>query len=91
MALPMERFQILLTREQRRALETQAQVEDRSVAELVREAVDEKFRFPTREQRLAALARMRKRRRRTTGPAPTPEEINALIETRYRDIPSVPQ
>lgn len=50
-----ERLQVLLTPEQRRRLEAEARQQGRSVASLIREAVDARFGEPTREHRLAAF------------------------------------
>lgn len=71
-----ERLQILLSSEQRRRLEDEAARRGESVAALIREAVDAHFPAPTREDRLAALARIRAMRGRFV----PPDELDALAE-----------
>ncbi len=69
-----ERFQILLSTEQRRRLEREAARRGESVAALIREAVDARFPGPTRDDRLTALESMRSRRGRFV-PADELDEI----------------
>jgi predicted DNA-binding protein len=72
-----ERLQILVSPEQKRRLEAEAQTRGESVGELVREAIDARYAEPTREERLAAVERMR------SGPKIpyiSPEEINRAHE-----------
>lgn len=59
-----ERFQILLSSEQRRRLEREAARRGESVAALIREAVDARFPGPTRDDRLSALDAIRSMRGR---------------------------
>ena len=54
-AMSTERLQILLTPEQSRRLREEARLRGKSVATLVREAIDARYRPPRREQRLAAV------------------------------------
>jgi predicted DNA-binding protein len=72
-----ERMQLLMTKEQRRRLEQEAKRRGTSVASVVREAVDAHVGGPTREQRYAALERIRSMR---GAPFLTPEELNRLVE-----------
>ncbi len=72
-----ERVQILLTPQQRRRLESEARRQARSVASLVREAIDARFGTFSREERLAAfdaIAAME------GGRYLTPEQINRAVE-----------
>lgn len=72
-----ERVQILLTRQQRRRLENEAQRQARSVASLVREAIDARFGTFSREERLAAVDAIGAM---TGGRYLTPEQINRAVE-----------
>lgn len=72
-----ERVQILLTPQQRRRLEDEARRQSRSVASLVREAIDARFGTVSREERIAAakaIAAM------SGGRYLTPDEINRAVE-----------
>jgi len=72
-----ERVQILLTPAQRRRLEDEARRQARSVASLVREAIDARFGTVSRQERIAAakaIAAM------SGGRYLTPEEINRAVE-----------
>jgi predicted transcriptional regulator len=72
-----ERVQILLTPAQRRRLEEDARRQARSVASLVREAIDARFGTVSRQERIAAakaIAAM------NGGRHLTPEEINRAVE-----------
>ncbi|MDO8213773.1 hypothetical protein [Conexibacter sp. CPCC 206217] len=71
-----ERLQILVTSEQRRRLEREAQRRGVSVGSLIREAVDAHFGGVTvedRRQALTVIAAMR-------GSFATPEELNRMVE-----------
>jgi ribosome maturation protein Sdo1 len=72
-----ERVQILLTPQQRRRLEGEARRQGRSIASLVREAIDARFGMPGREERLAALDEIRAMK---GVPYLTPEQINRAVE-----------
>lgn len=72
-----ERFQILLSTEQRRRLEREAARRGESVAALIREAVDERFPGPTRDDRLAALDSIRAMRGRFLAP----DELDEIVES----------
>jgi predicted DNA-binding protein len=72
-----ERVQILLTPQQRRRLEDEARRQARSVASLVREAIDARFGTVSREERLAAVEAIGAM---TGGRYLTPEEINRAVE-----------
>lgn len=71
-----ERFQVLLSTEQRRRLEREAARRGESVAALIREAVDARFPGPTRDDRLAALESIRAMQGRFL----PPEELDQLDE-----------
>ena len=77
-----ERLQILVTPEQRRRLEAEARRRGASVGALVREAIDDRYRGPTREERMQAAAEIRAM---TAGPAPSPEELRRLIDSQFDD------
>lgn len=77
-----ERLQILVTAEQRRRLDETSKATGRPVTALVREAIDKQFGEVSREQRLEAYERLKKRRI----PFIPIDELNRLIETRYDDI-----
>ena len=72
-----ERIQLLVSTEQRRRLEQEAKRRGTSVAAVVRDAVDSKLGGPTREERMAAVERIRSMR---GGVFLTPEELNRLVE-----------
>ena len=72
-----ERVQILLTPQQKRRLEDEARRQSRSVASLVREAIDARFSPIGREERLAAVEAIR---RMAGGRFLTPEQINRAVE-----------
>lgn len=79
-----ERMQILVSPDQRRMLEEEARRTGSSVASLVREAVDARFRQPTREQRMGAAARMAAR----SAEYVPPDELKGLIDDRFdREYP----
>ena len=72
-----ERLQILLTPEQRRRLAQEARLQGRSVASLVREAIDARYGTPNREKRLAAVAAIGAM---SGGRFASPEELNRVVE-----------
>jgi predicted DNA-binding protein len=72
-----ERVQILLTPQQRRRLEDEARRQARSVASLVREAIDARFGTMSRQERLAAVEAIAAM---SGGRYLTPEEINRAVE-----------
>jgi predicted DNA-binding protein len=72
-----ERVQILLTPQQRRRLEDEARRQARSVASLVREAIDARFGTVTRQERVAAVEAIAAMR---GGRYLTPDEINRAVE-----------
>ena len=74
-----ERFQILLSPEQRKRLEDEARRTGSSISALVREAVDARFGGVTREQRKAAAERI------ASGTAEfiPPDELEELLDSRY--------
>lgn len=71
-----ERLQVLLTPEQRRRLEEESRQQGRSVASLVREAVDARYGTPSRDQRQAAVAAIEAM---SGGRFVPPDELNRLI------------
>jgi hypothetical protein len=89
MSMLTERLQILVSPQQKRRLEAEAKTRGESVGELVREVIDERYGSDTtREERMAALERLRK--------APvstrlfTPEELTRIheeeIEEEYPEL-----
>jgi hypothetical protein len=78
MSMLTERLQILVSPRQKRRLEAEAQTRGESVGGLVREAIDARYGSETtREERLAAVERMR------SAPAIrffTPEELTRIHE-----------
>ena len=74
-----ERLQILVSPEQRLRLEAEAASRGVSVASVIRDAVDERLRGPTREQRLAAVERAAGRQAEYV----PIEELNHLIASQY--------
>jgi hypothetical protein len=77
MSMLTQRLQILVTPRQKRCLEAEAKTRGESVGELVREAIDARYGETTREERMAAVERMR------AGPKIpyiSPEEINRAHE-----------
>lgn len=80
-----ERMQILLSPEQRRLVEDEARRAGRSAAAVVREAIEARYRSADPGRRRAAFERMRRRRAATL----PPEELEALLESRFDDeLPS---
>lgn len=72
-----ERFQILISPEQRRRLEQESKARGVSVAALVREAVDARFGHVSREQKIRAAEEIAAMR---SGVSLTPQEINEIID-----------
>ncbi len=70
-----ERLQVLVSAEQRRCLESEAQRRGTSVASLIREAVDVHFRRVSQADRLHALAGIRA----TRGRFLSPDELTRLV------------
>jgi predicted transcriptional regulator len=75
MSMLTERLQILISPAQRRRLETEARLRGRSVAAIVREAIDASLGVPTREERRAAFEAIAAMRGRYL----TPQEIEEII------------
>lgn len=75
MCMLKERVQVLMTKEQRRRLETEAASRGTSVGSLIREAVDARFGTVSRADRLAALRHIEA----MEGVFLTPEEINEIV------------
>jgi len=71
-----ERLQILVSTDQRRRLEREAQRRGTSVASVIRDAVDAQLGGVSDEDRRAALEEIRAMR----APFLTPEEINRIVE-----------
>ena len=82
-----ERIQLLVSTEQRRRLEQEAERRGTSVASVVRDAVDAQLGGPTREERRAALERIKNIR---SDVFLTPEELNRLVaEEREANFPEL--
>jgi hypothetical protein len=79
-----ERVQVLLTPQQRRRLEDEARRQARSVASLVREAIDARFGTVSRQERLAAVEAIGAM---SGGRYLTPEQINRAVEEEREGIP----
>ncbi|MGH7910714.1 MAG: hypothetical protein ACREQM_13375 [Candidatus Dormibacteraceae bacterium] len=77
-----ERLQVLLTPEQRRRLDREAREQARSVASLVREAIDARFNEPTREDRIAAVEEIKSM---NSGVALTPEDLRRIIDESHTE------
>lgn len=82
-----ERLQLLLSPEQRRRLDDEARRTGASIASLIRDALDERYgRLPTREERMAALERIRKAGSgKSSQRTITPEEINRAHEEQVEE------
>ena len=78
-----ERVQVLLTPQQRRRLEDEARRQARSVASLVREAIDARFGTVSRLERLAAVEAIAAM---SGGRYLTPEQINRAVEEERETI-----
>jgi hypothetical protein len=79
-----ERVQVLLTPQQRRRLEDEARRQARSVASLVREAIDARFGTVSRQERLAAVEAIASM---SGGRYLTPEQINRAVEEERERLP----
>lgn len=77
-----ERLQVLLTSEQRRRLEREARRQGRSVASLIRDAIDARFGYPSPEERLAAFEAIRGM---GGDPALRPSELRRAIDESHQD------
>jgi predicted DNA-binding protein len=78
-----ERVQILLTPQQRRRLESEARRQERSIASLVREAIDARFGSFGPEERLAAVEAIEAM---SGGRYLTPEQINQAVDEERADV-----
>lgn len=76
MCMFSERFQILISLEQRRRLEQESKARGVSVAALIRELIDARFGQVSREEKIRAAEEIAAMR---TGVRLTPEEINEAI------------
>lgn len=83
MAEPMERLQILITREQRRRLTIIAGQRGEAVTSLVREAIDSTF--PAKVDAAARQAAARRLLDRPKVPYLPPEELDAILDDRFED------
>jgi hypothetical protein len=72
-----ERLQILISPEQRRALEAEAERQEASVASVIREAIDRHLGATDRAARMRAVEEIAAMR---AGPFLTPEELNRIVE-----------
>lgn len=77
MCMLTERLQILLSREQRRRLETAARLRGTSVGAFIREAIDARLGQAPRERRLRAVAEMRAAR---GGRFVPPDELERIVD-----------
>ena len=75
-----ERLQILVTPEERRKLESEAEHRGESVGSLVRKAVDAAYDPVDRDGRRRALGELRAIGERNRGIVLSPDELEALIE-----------
>lgn len=89
MCMFSERFQILISPEQRRRLEAESRARGVSVASLVREAIDARFGHVSREAKVRAAEEIAAMG--DDGDAElSPEEINAIIdEEREANLPEL--
>ena len=87
MCMFSERFQILLSPEQRRRLEEEASARGTSAAAVVREAIDARFGHLSRQERIRAAEEIAAMR---TGVELSPEEINRIVaEEREGNVPGL--
>lgn len=77
-----ERLQILVSPEQRRRLEDEAERRGTSVAGVVREAVDAQLDTVCREDRIRAVEEIAAMRAEYL----PPDELNRMIEEQYDDV-----
>ena len=85
-----QRLQLLISPEQRRALDAEAERRDASVASVIREAIDLHLGTTDRSARLRALEEIRAMQ---GGPFLTPEELNREIAAEREqqfDLPTAP-
>jgi hypothetical protein len=85
-----ERLQILISPEQRRALEAEAERREASVASVIREAIDLRLGTVDRSARLRALEQIRAMK---GGPFLTPEQLNREVAAEREqqfDLPPPP-
>lgn len=76
-----ERLQVLLSRDQRRRLEHGSVRQERSVASLIREAIDVHYGTTSPERRREALERISAR----TGEAVDPADLRELVDHSHDD------
>ncbi len=76
-----QRVQLLLTREQKRRLEAEARARKMSVNEIIRSALDSRFRLPTRAERIRAAREFHEIAKRNPWKG-TIEDIVRMIEER---------
>lgn len=84
MSMLTERLQVLISPDQRRRLEAEAERRGSSLATLVREAIDASLARPTQADRLQAFEAITALRGRYL----TPEEIEAVIDEERDQIVS---
>jgi len=80
-----ERMQILVSPEQRRTLEVEAEARSMSVAALVREAIDARFDTVDRARRRVAFEELQRIAARGEEVALTPEELNRRIDESHTE------
>jgi predicted DNA-binding protein len=84
MSMLTERLQILISPDQRRRLEAEAERRGSSVASVVREAIDTRLAGPTREDRMKAVEEIAAMKGRYL----SVEEMHTIIaEERERNFP----
>lgn len=90
-----KRLQILLTPEQHRALGERAKADGASIGQVVREAIDEKLRVPSRAERMLAAERLIARGKQYSAPTFTPEQLNAManeeVEQEAEELHGIPR
>jgi predicted DNA-binding protein len=86
MSMLTERLQVLISPEQRRRLEAEAQRRGTSVATVVRDAIDTSLAGPTWEERLEAVEAIKAMK----GKYLPVEELEAIVdEERERNFPEI--
>ncbi|TMC77080.1 MAG: hypothetical protein E6J15_04650 [Chloroflexi bacterium] len=80
-----ERLQVLMTKEQRRHLETEAKRRRSSVGALIREAIDARAPSATPEQRTLAIAEIKAMR---GGRFRSPSELEQIVDEERERLPS---
>lgn len=78
-----QRLQILVSKEQRTRLRAEAEARGSSVGELVRDAIDSRYGVTSRGARIRAVEEIAAMR---GGPAPSPEEINRMVEEERDEV-----